>query len=80
MNGIGLSNSYLGYDHIGHTQLKTELVDWLEANVGRGSPGGGWIPDCSWLWCWDGNNFQQAIMVIPDLQKALLFKLTWGGK
>ena len=79
MNGVMISNRHMGTDHMGYTNMAPNVVEWLEANVGPGSRGGGFIPGCAWLWCWSGQNFQQAVVVIEDANKALLFKLTWGG-
>lgn len=79
MIGVAISNRHMGYDHMGHSQLSWDVMDWLEANVGEGSRSGGFVEGCDWLWCWNGANFQQAMVVFTDAQKALLFKLTWGG-
>lgn len=70
---------FMEYDHMGHHLMNAALYDWLTEHVGLGGRSGGWIPDCQWLWCWHGEDFQQAVVVINDPIKAVLFKLTWGG-
>lgn len=79
MIGVAVSNRHMGHDHMGYIQLSNNVFEWLETNVGKGSRAGGYIDGCSWLWCWSGDHFQQAMVVFTDAQKALLFKLTWGG-
>ena len=79
MIGIIMANRFMVQEGF-HTVLDSEVVDWLTEHVGLGCKGGGWKQDCSWLWCWHSPNHQEAVVVIPDPEKAMMFKLTWGGR
>lgn len=80
MIGVSISNRLIVHDvKNARLCLTQDVFDWLVTNVGMGSRLGGWSPDCDWLWCWNADNFLEAIVVINDASKATLFKLTWGG-
>jgi hypothetical protein len=53
--------------HIGHRYIKQDVYDWLAANVGHAGH--------SWLF----QSGSRKTGFIQGKDKALLFKLTWGG-
>jgi hypothetical protein len=59
--------------------LRCDVMEWLLNNVGLGSSSGGYMDDCDWLWTYDTRRLQGAVVVINDPDKAMMFKLTWGG-
>jgi hypothetical protein len=72
--------------------ISQECVEWLEENVGPGTLSGqAWIlahQDSTYEWCYAGVEHspeshytrRSRCFFVKDINKAMLFKLTWGGQ
>ena len=85
MHIVNIPRKFVSYSDHPYSEgywLKDEVFDWLKSQVGAGNQGGGMTDGQVWTWVFrwepDGPDANAIAFVDPD--KALLFKLTWGGR